>query len=392
MRSPWSLLVLFLTVFSLALAACSTNRPNASAIRRSTSSMATTTTTSATVDSPCRNGQIAASIQDSFVGAGSAAEELWFRNVSGSACTLFGYPGVAALNTQRKQIAQAIRNHLEQTPATINLQPGQIAAASLQGSDGAVLNCTHFTRSFLVTPPNLTQSLKVTALDSSAPIGVSTACRIWISPVTSEPPQPTPAESSPWTAPTSSFPTTSTTSSFPSQPYFGKVPSNPAASLGSPIGAACTPGDLALTWGGAISEQTGQHTLGVDLTNTSEATCHLVGYPGISFVDATGSLLPLIYHRGGDAEVTSSLPQNVNLPARSTAYVLMNQYRCDLGDKQTATTLFLFPPNDMIALQLGFGSVHDDASIMHYCGLGDPGSIVDISPVEPTAGATEQSG
>lgn len=186
--------------------------------------------------------------------------------------------------------------------------------------------------------------------------------------------------------------TTSTTTSLPFQSYFGQVPSSPAASYGPPIGAACTPGDLALTWGGYVSEQTGQHSLGLDLTNTSKEMCHMIGYPGISFVDATGAVLPLTYRRRGDQEVTSSAPQNVNLPPRSTAYVLMNQYRCDLGDMETAATLFLIPPNTTSALQLGFDQVPNDASIIHYCGPGDPGSIVDISPVEPTASATLPSG
>ena len=149
-------------------------------------------------------------------------------------------------------------------------------------------------------------------------------------------------------------PTSTTTTSLPFPPNFGEIPSSPAASFGAPDGAACTPTALALTWGGYVSEGDRQHSLGLDLTNTSKQTCSMIGYPGISFVNATGADLPLTYRWAGDQEVTSSVPQIVNLPARSTAYVLMNQYRCDLGDKETAATLFFIPPNTTSALELGF--------------------------------------
>jgi hypothetical protein len=66
----------------------------------------------------------------------------------------------------------------------------------------------------------------------------------------------------------------------------------------------------------------------------------------------------------------------------------MNQYRCDLGNKETAATVFLIPPNTTSALELGFDQLPNDASIIHYCGPGAPGSMVNISPVEATASAT----
>jgi hypothetical protein len=128
------------------------------------------------------------------VGAGSAAEELGFLNAGNSLCTLYGYPGVAALNGQGQQIAEAERSDIDGSPpAEVNLKPGQLAEALLQGSDGAARKCSHFTRSFLVTPPNMTQSAPVTAKSTSAAIGVSDACSISIGPVTPETTQPTPA-------------------------------------------------------------------------------------------------------------------------------------------------------------------------------------------------------
>jgi len=143
----------------------------------------------------CGNGQIAVSIQTSCVGAGSAAEELGFLNVSKSPCALRGYPGAAALNLQGLQIAQAQRSDIDGgPPAEVILRPGQLAEAVIQGSDGSAQTCGFFTRSFLVTPPNMTQSTQVMANSASAAIGVSDACPISISPVAPETPQPTPSE------------------------------------------------------------------------------------------------------------------------------------------------------------------------------------------------------
>src|SRR5438034_10598459 len=107
-----------------------------------------------------------------------------------------------------------------------------------------------------------------------------------------------------------------------------------SASASTPVHFAsrCTSSQLTLGWGGRISEPTGQHTLSLTLTNSSHAGCHLFGYPGVSFVDPGGRVLPLRYVWGGDQVVTSSKPVMVDLPAGGTAYVLVNKYRCDTTD------------------------------------------------------------
>lgn len=140
----------------------------------------------------CGNGQIAVSIRGSYLGAGSAAEELGFLNVSTSPCTLHGYPGAAALNTQGQQIVQVKRSTMDGGSATadVKLNPGQLAEALLSGSNGSSQSCGTFVRSFLVTPPNMTQSATVTATRTSAAIGASASCPISIGPVTPETPQP----------------------------------------------------------------------------------------------------------------------------------------------------------------------------------------------------------
>jgi hypothetical protein len=148
-------------------------------------------TTTPPVGTRCRNGQLAVAIQHSFVGAGSAAEELGFHNVSRSACTLDGYPVVAALDSMGDQIAQAVRGDLDGGPPTdVDLEPGHWAGALVQGSDGSSRECASFTRTFLVTPPDLTRSAVVRAAATSAAIGVSGSCQLGIDPVALETAQP----------------------------------------------------------------------------------------------------------------------------------------------------------------------------------------------------------
>jgi hypothetical protein len=171
-------------VFVTHIVACATNP-----VRTATPSTASTTTPHTPIGPPCHSGQLSISIQASYVGAGSAAEELAFLNVSNSSCSLDGYPGVAALNSQGQQITQARRSDAVGSPATdVDLKPGQEAQALIQGSDGSIGTCGSFTRSFLVTPPNLTQSVPVTAKNTTAPIA---ACLIWVYPITPETLQPT---------------------------------------------------------------------------------------------------------------------------------------------------------------------------------------------------------
>lgn len=103
-----------------------------------------------------------------------------FVNSSGYTCTLHGYPGVAGLNAQGQQSGQAQWDLLTDpnpndapftSPPIVSLAPGQVASASVHGSDGPTTreNCPSYV-SFLVTPPNETQSVTVgstTGLDGN---------------------------------------------------------------------------------------------------------------------------------------------------------------------------------------------------------------------------------
>ena len=110
----------------------------------------------------------------------------------------------------------------------------------------------------------------------------------------------------------------------------------------------------------------------------------LSGYPGVAFYDARDVLLPLSYQRHGDQVVTAPVPEQVGVASGNAVFVMINKYRCDLGDKATAATLRLIPPDDTTSMTLSIQGLRD----LSYCGPGDPGSTLEISPVEPTASAT----
>jgi hypothetical protein len=102
-------------------------------------------------------------------GLGNVAEVIGFRNVGGALCTLTGYPGVAALDGQGRQVQQARRRPSAYlgglapgaTPPTVRLEPGQIASATVDGADnpvGDATSCPYYP-AFLVTVPDETHSV-----------------------------------------------------------------------------------------------------------------------------------------------------------------------------------------------------------------------------------------
>lgn len=129
----------------------------------------------------CENGQIAVTVLSNGAAAGSIGQVFGFVNVSKVACTLTGYPGVAGLDAQGRQVIQARRQLMGMlgglangatTPPTVTLRPGQSASAMVEGSDnpvGTATSCTYYP-SLLVTPPNLTRPMKVTETLSGSSI------------------------------------------------------------------------------------------------------------------------------------------------------------------------------------------------------------------------------
>jgi hypothetical protein len=91
------------------------------------------------------------------------------------------------------------------------------------------------------------------------------------------------------------------------------------------------------------------------------------------------------YRDGDDDVVTSAPPSNVVLGPGGLAYVTVNKYSCAIHDEAVAETVQLTPPGDSSALSTNTTPGEPDIS---FCGSGDRGSTLDISPVAATIAAT----
>lgn len=127
----------------------------------------------------CLNGQIKVTSLRGQAGAGNVDQVFGFVNTSKTSCTLTGYPSVAALDAQGTQVAQAEPLLVgiggvhtgATTPPTVTLKSGQTASAIIQGTEvprGTATSCPSYP-AFLVTPPNETQPVMVTAVSGYGP-------------------------------------------------------------------------------------------------------------------------------------------------------------------------------------------------------------------------------
>jgi hypothetical protein len=154
-------------------------------------------------------------------------------------------------------------------------------------------------------------------------------------------------------------------------------PSTPTSVPGAALGSGepqCLATNLRLAEGPFVSPQTGQSPWALTITNTGTVPCTLDGYPTVSYLDAQGEVVPFTF-RHGDQEVTSQPPQSVVVIPGHAAYVLTNKYRCDIRQVSFAAVMDLVPPGQTQALHL--------SSFAPYCGPGDPGSVIAVSPIEP---------
>ncbi len=87
-------------------------------------------------------------------------EVLGFTNISTSSCSLTGYPGVAGLDAQGTEMVQAKR--VGEPGPSVTLAPHQVASAMVNGEANSASSapCPAY-RTFLVTPPDLTQPTAV---------------------------------------------------------------------------------------------------------------------------------------------------------------------------------------------------------------------------------------
>jgi len=158
---------------------------------------------------------------------------------------------------------------------------------------------------------------------------------------------------------------------------FGSAPSQASISA-----LPCSTTNLSLGFGDRVSEMTGENAVMFTLTNHGKFTCSLYGYPGVSFYDNKGRVLPFKYTRSSSQYMTHGAPSTVTLRPNARAYFIVAKYRCDIGEAMEATTVRIYPPNTKkqlirrVSPTTGVGS-------LSYCkgGTKEPGQIVDVSPV-----------
>lgn len=145
----------------------------------------------------------------------------------------------------------------------------------------------------------------------------------------------------------------------------------------------CRVSQLTMAKGFEISPGTGQNPLTLRLTNRAQRPCVLHGYPTIAFMDERGSI-PFRIRRGGDQMIAPQRPRRVLVRAGRSAFVIVNTFRCDLGDVRVARTLrFGLPGRTSSRLSLALPAYPR----ITYCGSGDPRSTVVTSPFVSTVSA-----
>ena len=145
----------------------------------------TTTTTSTTAGlARCTSAQLSISLGQTGAGLGHEGGTILFTNTGTTACSLSGYPGVAALSSAGAQVQQAQRTpngYLggmetgSTTPPLVDLRPGAVASALVEGTDvpeGTATSCPTYP-ALLVTPPTSTHSTRIAlSLPGCSPLQV----------------------------------------------------------------------------------------------------------------------------------------------------------------------------------------------------------------------------
>lgn len=145
---------------------------------------------------------------------------------------------------------------------------------------------------------------------------------------------------------------------------------------------SCHTSQFTVRFGPLVSEATGQHTITLRLINRGRRACVVVGYPKISVYDRAGPI-PFAITHDGDQMVTARRPKPIIVRHGRAAFVVLNHYRCDRGDVRTAAILRIgigrVTQSGMATIQMT-----DPDRRLDYCGRGDPGSTLAVSPFVPT--------
>jgi Domain of unknown function (DUF4232) len=138
----------------------------------------------------------------------------------------------------------------------------------------------------------------------------------------------------------------------------------------------CLPEQLRATVDDDVAAATGTNPALLRLTNRGRHTCLLHGYPDLRFFDRRGRLMPFTIRDGGDMMVSARPPRDVLVEPGRSALVLLDFYRCDLGERNRAVKTEL-------RLRRADGRTLDLAFYPPLC-RGTPTTTVTVSPFGAT--------
>jgi hypothetical protein len=139
----------------------------------------------------------------------------------------------------------------------------------------------------------------------------------------------------------------------------------------------------------SVSPVSEQEPIAFTLLNTGQSPCTLDGYPALELRNPAGASLPFSNSHAGNVEVTADPPQSVLVDPGHVAWVLIDKSTCNSGgpyqpgSPSTVSIVTFTLPGANVGLTISAPS----EPLVSYCGSGDPGSIVAVSPVEPTVQA-----
>jgi hypothetical protein len=255
--------------------------------------------------------------------AGSVFYTLKFTNTSGASCTLYGFPGISAVNASGTQLGSAAGRNSTAGPTTVTLAPGQTTTATLQ-----VTNVGNYTAS--ACGPTTAAGLRVYAPNQATASSVSFSVSVCGKPGTV---------------------------------YMTVTPIGSGGSGGSSGGggtggggtttSACATSALAVSLGGG-SGAAGSSYYPLRFTNHSGHNCTIAGYPGVSAINSSGSRLGS--PAGRDAtNPTSTITLANGASATSTLQVAdVGNYTPSTCQPTTAASLRVFPPNQTQSTTVAF--------------------------------------
>jgi hypothetical protein len=147
----------------------------------------------------------------------------------------------------------------------------------------------------------------------------------------------------------------------------------------------CVMASLSVRLAGQPSPTTGAHPLALRLINRGPKACVLNGYPFVALRDAKG-IIPFVYRHHGDMMVTSRPPSLVLVRPGGSAYVLLDKFRCDLGERRVSTNVEIWLKGSTTRSR-PVGVLAERISLCKP-GIAAEGRVVNVSPFEPTLRAT----